>query len=151
MARGIKEYEIGFECTAAALHVAGKDKTIAGALARFSIKSPGGDPSPDRELRPKFRAMPVRRCRSTDVDMTSDDRGLNACRDHFRSPAQSAFEGPLPPGRMWRPPRVDLIDVALGRIHRSIRGEWSGMRAVPASDATVEGAVSEADWVYQRG
>ena len=59
--------------TSRALHF-----TIAGDLSCFSIKASGGDPFPDRELRPKFRAMVVERCGPMDVDMMSDDKGLIA-------------------------------------------------------------------------
>ena len=69
-----------------------------------------------------------------DVDMMSDDRGLNDWRDRFRSPARSALEEPSSLGRLSRFPRVDRIDMLLGRIRRSMRGDWFGthVRLLPA-------------------
>ena len=61
-----------------------------------------------------------------DVNRLSDDEGLNARRDQSRPPARYAFEGPLPLGQSLRPPRIDLIDLALGRVTRSIREDWVG-------------------------
>ena len=127
LARGIREYEIGLERTAAALLVAGKDNIISGELPRFATKASGGDPPPDKELRPKSRAMVVERCGSPDVDVMPDGGGMNAWRDRFRSSAQSASEGPLLSGQLRWFPRVDLIDVVPGRIRRSMREAWSGV------------------------
>ena len=127
LAREIKEQEIVAECTAAAPHIAGKGNASAGALPRFSIKASGGDPFPDGELRPKFRATATDHCGRMGVNVMTDDKGPNARCDRSRSPSRSAFEGPSPPGQFWWFPRVDLIHMALGRIHRSIREAWFGV------------------------
>ena len=104
------------------------DNTVADALSRFTVKASGGDPFSDRQLRPEFRATAGRHCGAMDVAVMSDDRCPDAWPDRFRSPARSAFEGPLPAGELWWFPFVDLIDVALGRIRTSIRDEWPGTR-----------------------
>ena len=59
--------------------------------------------------------------------MRSDDKGPDARRGRFRSPARAAFEGPSPPAKLWRFPRVDLIDMVLGWIRRYMRKDWPGM------------------------
>ena len=126
----------------------GKGNTTADGLRRFPIRPPGSDPLPSRELRPKFRTLLAKHCWSMDVDMISGDEGRNPWRYHFGSPARPAFQGPLPPGRLRQFSRVDLIDMALGRIRRSVREDWLGMRA-PVSGATVERMASRVKWVYQ--
>ena len=85
-----------------------------------------GDPYPCLELRPRLRAMVVDHCRAMDVGLMAGDAGLNAWCAHFRSPARSAFEGPLPRGNFWRFSRIDLTNLTLGRIVRSIEEDWSG-------------------------
>lgn len=70
--------------------------------------------------------MVANRCRPMDVDMMSDDKGLNAWCGRFRSPASSAFEGPLPPSQLRWFPRVDFIGLAFGHIRRSLSEEWLG-------------------------
>ena len=126
LARGVEEYEFCRECAVVALHIAGSGNAAAGAQYRVSIKASGGDSYPGRELRPKFRVMLAGRCGSMAVDVTSGDRGLGAWCDRIRSPARSAFEGPWPSGQLRLFPRVDFIDMASGRIRRSIREDWSG-------------------------
>ena len=76
------------------------------------MKASGGDQFPDREPRPKFLAVVPRHWGTTDVDMMSDDKGLDA---------RAAFEGPSPRGQLLWFPRVDLIDMALDRICMSMR------------------------------
>ena len=112
LGREIRGREIVSDCAAAALHIANKDNTIADAPSRFSIKASGGNQFPDREPRPKFCAVATRPWGTTDADMMSDDKGLNA---------RAAFEGPSPRGQLLWVPRVDLIDMALYRIRMSMR------------------------------
>lgn len=133
-ARENKESETGCESVAPAHHIAGKENAAADALPRFSLKATGGDPYPDRALRPRLRAMVVDHCGAVDVDMMSGDRGLNAWCAQFTPPARSAFEGPLPGGQLWWFPRVDLIDLALDRIARLTKEDWAGthVRLFPA-------------------
>ena len=78
--------------------------------------------------------MLAKHCGPMDVDMTSDDKDLNAWCGRFRPPARSAFEGPLAPGRLWWVPRVGLIAVVQGRIRRSMREGRPGthVRLLPA-------------------
>ena len=42
------------------------------------------------------------------------------------SASNSAFGGPLPPGRLWRFPRAGLIQLVLPRIGESFKGDWYG-------------------------
>ena len=63
---------------AAAFHVAGEDDAVADAPSRFSVKASGGGAYPDRELRPRIRAMVVDHCGPMDVDMMSGGTGPSA-------------------------------------------------------------------------
>ena len=145
VAHEIKESEIGkgntsLARTAAALHIAGRDNTVPDALSRFSIKAPGGDPYPDRELGSRYRAIGAEHCGPMDVCMTSGDKGLNALCARPRSSASSAFEGPLPSGQLRRFPRIDIIDLTGGRVLGSIKEEWLLIvRAVSALRARRKG------------
>ena len=107
-----------------ALHIAGRGNIIADALPRFAIKATGGDPYPDRELRPRLPATVLGHCGAMDADMMSGDKGVNAWRARFSSPAKSAFESPLPGGQLRRLPRVGVIDPTLRRIVQSLKGAW---------------------------
>ena len=100
-----------------------KDNAIADALSRFPDKPTGGDPYPVWALRPKFRARAVDHCGAMDVDTMSDDEGVKAWCAHFRSPARPAFEGLLQSGYFWSFSRIDLIDLTLGCVIRSIKEE----------------------------
>ena len=102
----------GAKCTAPVPHIAGVDNAVADALSRFSLKASGGDQFPDREPRPKFRAVVTRHWVPTDVGMMSDAKGFNA---------RSAFEGPSPRSQLLWFPRVDLIDMASDRFRMSMR------------------------------
>ena len=77
-----------------------------------------------------------------DADMMSGDNSLNDWRDRFRSPARSAFEGPLPPGQLRWSLRMDLIP-------RPIPEDWSGTHRVPTSGATMEGEVPKIKRFFQ--
>ena len=87
-------------CTIVTLHVAGKDNSAAGALSRFSIRARCLGPRPERELRWRFRKEVARACGAIDVDMLASDDGRDAWVPDFRPPANSAFAGPLPQGRL---------------------------------------------------
>ena len=52
--------------------------------------------------------------------------GPNAWGPQFRSPSNSAFEGPLPPGQLRLFPRIDMIDRVLTRVASSLEEYWSG-------------------------
>ena len=57
--------------------------------------------------------------------MASDD-GHNAWVPVYRSPSNSALEGPLPWGRLWWFPRYDMVDLVVNRILASIKENWVG-------------------------
>ena len=118
-------------CTAAALRIAGKDNSAADALSRFSIRVRVLGPYPDRELRRRFREAAQRHCGPTGVDMLASDDRHNTWVANFRPLADSAFEGSLPNGQLWRFPRIEMADLALGRTAASMRGEWRGAHLVP--------------------
>ena len=109
-----------------ALHISGKDNSVAGALSRFSIRVRGLGPYPERELRWRFRQEARRRCGPADVDMLASDDGRNAWVANFRPPSNSAFEGPLPNDQLWRFPRIEMAELVLARTAASMRGEWQG-------------------------
>ena len=111
---------------------AGKDNSAADALSRFSIRARGLDPYPDRELRWRFRKEAQRCCGAVDVDMLASDDGRNAWVPDFRPPSNSAFEGPLPPGRFRRFPRIEMVRMVLARIAAYMREEWRGTHLVLA-------------------
>ena len=125
LARSIKELEVPLGCTAVALHIAGRRNAVADALSRFTIRARGLDPYPRRGLRPKFRQEVVGRCGAIDFNLLARDDGSNAWGPQFRSPSNSAFEGPLPPGRFRRFPGIDMIDRVLTRAASSLE-DWSG-------------------------
>ena len=58
--------------------------------------------------------------------MLASDDGRNAWVPDFRPPSNSAVEGPLPPGRFWRFPKIEMVEVALARIAAYMREEWRG-------------------------
>ena len=60
--------------------------------------------------------------------MMASDNGRNARAPNFRSPSNSALEGPLPWGRLWRFPRIEIVDLVLPRIALSIKEAWFGCR-----------------------
>ena len=126
LARSIKELETPLGCTAVALHNAGRRKALADALCRFTIWARGLDPFPRRGLRPKFRQEVAERCGAIDFDMLARAYGPNAWGPQFRSPSNSAFEGPFPPGQLRRFPRIDMIDRVLARAASSLEEYWSG-------------------------
>ena len=123
LAREIKEREVARGRTLVALRIAGKDNSAADASSRFSIRARGSGPYPDRELRWRFRQVSQRCCGAVDVDMLASDDGRNAWVPDFRPPSNSAFEGPLPPGRLWRLPRIEMVELALARIAAPTREE----------------------------
>ena len=51
LARKIKDREVALGCTIVALHISGKDNSVADALPRFSIEVRGLDPYSGRALR----------------------------------------------------------------------------------------------------
>ena len=102
----IKGREVATDCAIAALRIAGKENSVADSLSRFSIRVSGLDPFPEWELRWRYRKEVERPCGSADVDMLASDGGHNAWVANFRPPSRSAFEGPLPPGRLRRFPRI---------------------------------------------
>ena len=116
--------------TIVAPHIAGKDNAAADALSRFSIRVRGLGPFPERELRWSFRREVQRRCGAIDVDMLASDDGHNAWAANYRSPARSAFEGPLPDGQLWRFPRAEMAELVLARIAASMREAWVGSHLV---------------------
>ena len=126
LARKIKEREVSLGRTIAALHIAGKDNSVADALSRFSIRARGLDPYPERALRWKFRKEVEARCGPVDADMLASDDGHNAWGANFRSPSNSAWEGPLPSGQLWWFPRQEMVDLTIGRILASLREDWAG-------------------------
>ena len=126
LARRIKDQEVSLGCTIVALHIAGSDNTVADALSRFSIRVRGLDPFPERALRWRFRKEVALRCGEVDIDMMASDDGHNAWVAAFRSPSNSALEGPLPRGRLWWFPRYDMVDLVVNRILASIKEDWSG-------------------------
>ena len=99
---------------------------MADALSRFSIRARGLDPYPERELRWRYRKEVEARCGAVDVDMMASDDGHNAWVPNFRSPSNSALEGPLPWGRLWRFPRIEMVDLALSQIALSMKETWFG-------------------------
>ena len=123
LARSMKELEAPLGCTAVALHFAGQRNAVADALSRLTFRARGLDPYPRRGLRPKFRQEVVGRCGAIDFDMLARDDGSNAWAPQCRSPANSAFEGHLPPGQLWRSP---MIDLALTRMISPRKEDWSG-------------------------
>ena len=129
-ARTVEEREVRLGRAVVALHIAGRDNTAAGALSRFSIRVRDLDPFPERELRWIFRREVQRRCGAIDVDMLASDDGHNAWVADYRSPSRSAFEGPLPNGRLWWFPRAEIVELVLARIAASMREDWTGSRLV---------------------
>ena len=121
---------MAMRCTVVALHIAGRDNSVADALSRVSIRVRGLGPYPDRELRWKFRCAAQRRRGAIDVDMLASDDGRNARAPNFRSPARSAFEGSLPTGRLWWFPRTEMVELVLCRIFSSLRESWRGAHLV---------------------
>ena len=126
LARRIKDREVILGCTVAALHIAGSDNSLADALSRFSIKVRGLDPYPERALRWRYRKEVALRCGNVDADMMASDDGHNAWVPVYRSPSNSALEGPLPWGRLWWFPRYDMVDLVVNRILASIKEKWVG-------------------------
>ena len=53
--------------------------------------------------------------------MMARDVGPNAVGPNYMSPPRSAFEGPLPPGRVRWFPRVGMIELVLDRVLRATR------------------------------
>ena len=107
LARGMKELEASSRCTVAAVHIAGKYNSVSDSLPRFSGRAQGQDLYLGRGLRSKRRREVGNRCGPMDVDMMANDEGTNAWASRYRPPANSAFEGPLPNGQLWRPPRTN--------------------------------------------
>ena len=116
LARKIKGREVVLGCTIAAFHIAGRGDAAADALPRFSIRVRGPDLYPEREIRRRYRKEVEARCGAADVDMMAGDDGRNAWAPNFRSPSNSALEGPLPRGRLWRFPRIEMVELVLARI-----------------------------------
>ena len=73
------------------------------------------------------------RCGQMDVDVKAFGDGSNALRRVFRFLSNSAFEGPLPEGRLRRFSRVAMIGLASGRLPRAAEEGWKGsaFRLVP--------------------
>ena len=115
LARRIRGLEVSLRCTVVALHVAGRRNSIADTLFRFSIQECGLDPYPRRELRDKYREEVIDRSGDIDVDLLACDDGSTAWVSEYRYPANSAFAGALPPGQVWRFPRIDMVDRVLRR------------------------------------
>ena len=117
----------------AKLYISGKGDAVADALSRFSIHVRGLDPYPDRELRDKRRIQVQGRCGALDIDMMVSDDVHNARDPCFRPPSNPAFEGPLPRGRSWRFPRIEMVDLGLARIASSMSEDWFGahLRLIP--------------------
>ena len=130
LTRIIKEREVALGRTVVALHIAGKGNTVAGAPSRFSIRGRGLGPYPERGLRWSFRREVQRRCGAIDVDMLASDDGRSAWVADYRPPSRSAFEGPLPRGRLWWFPRAEMVELVLSRIGASMREDWSGSHLV---------------------
>ena len=92
LTRGVKEREIALSCTAAALHIAGRDAegrrdTLkATGEFRFTLMAMGGEPYPRRELRSRFRVPVEARSGHMDVDITAHNHGPNAWGPTYRSP-----------------------------------------------------------------
>ena len=126
LARKVKGREVASGCTIAALHIAGKDNAVADSLSRFSIRVRGLGPYPESELRWRRRKEVEARCGAADVDMMASDDGRNAWAPNFRSPSNSALEGPPPWGRLWWFPRIAMADLVLPRIALSVKEAWFG-------------------------
>ena len=126
LARRIKGRGVVLGCTVAALHIAGSDNSLAGALSRFPIKVRGLDPYPERAPRRRYRKEVVLRRGTADADVMASDDGRNAWAPVYRSPSNSALEGPLPWGRLWWFPRYDMVDLVANRILASIKENWFG-------------------------
>ena len=126
LSRSIKELEVSLSCTLVALHITGRRNAVSGALSRFTIRARGRDPYPRRELRPKYRREVVERRGPINCDMLARDDGSNAWGPSYRSPANAAFEGPLPPGQLRRFPSVDTIELAPARALACMKEEWPG-------------------------
>ena len=60
------------------------------------------------------------------MDVMASDNGHNAWAPNYRSPPNSALEGPLPWGRLWWFPRYDVVDLVVNRIHASVKENWFG-------------------------
>ena len=129
-ARKTKGREVAAVCAAAALRIAGEGNSVADALSRFSIRVRGLGPYPEQELRRRFRKEAQRHCGPTDVDMLASNDGRNAWAANFRPPANSAFEGSLPNGQLWRFPRIEIAGSALGRIAAPTRAGRRGAHLV---------------------
>ena len=114
LARRVEKIEPPYGCAAAALRIAGGDNPVAGASPRFAARVTGGGHFPDRGSRARFRVQVGARCGRADVDMM-------------------ASEGPLPAGRLWRFPGVDMIELVFNRLLRSARAGRRGeaFRFVP--------------------
>ena len=126
LAREVREREVAIGCTVAALRIAGKDNAVADALSGFSSRVCGLDPRPERELRKKFRSQVKEPWGAVDMDMLASDDGHNAWGPFYRPASNSAFEGPLPRGRQWRFPRIEMVDLVLARIASSMKEDWFG-------------------------
>ena len=111
LARKIKDREVSLGRTVVALHIAGKDNSVADALSRLSIRARGLDPYPERALRWRYRKEVEARCGSVGWDMLASDDGHNAWVPNFRSPSNSAWEGPHAMG-----PVVAVSPVRDGRV-----------------------------------
>ena len=74
--------------TAAALHIPGKDNTVADALSRVSIRVRGLGPYPERELRKKVRSEVQGRCGAVFADVMASDDGRNAQGPFFPAPVE---------------------------------------------------------------
>ena len=104
--------------TVAALYVPGRGDPVADMLPRFMVKAYGVDPYPGREPRSKWRDQVRAACGVIDVDLLASDGGSNAWDTVYRSPANSAFEGPLPDGRLRWFPLFEMIELVSDRLHR---------------------------------
>ena len=99
---------------------------MADALSRFTIRASWRCPNPDRELGGRFRESVRAVCGKMDVDMTARDKGSNAWGSLCLPPSNSAFECPLPEGRLRRPPRMEMVGFVPGRLRSSLAGRWNG-------------------------
>ena len=106
-ARRVKEIATRLQCALVALRIS------ADALSRFTLRTSGHGPHPDRQLSQKFRAAVAARCGRQDVRMMErDDRPNASCRE-YRS-----FDGPLPDRSLWRFPRIDEVELVRDRLVR---------------------------------
>ena len=126
LAKRIRDSELRIPRTVAALRICGRRNGVADAPPFFLLRVRGRDPSPDRQLRSRFRKMARGACGSIGAEILASDSVACAWPKVFRPTSSGFCEGVLPEGLLRQFIPQDSAGLVIYRLLSGRISGWGG-------------------------